>query len=93
MSKTFDELLKENRELLDLVVGKLMNANMKLALIQAIFKVPSPLAQNAYLRAEVETLREACELVNEVLEKVVDYNSYTDKDMYTLMRKYKEVSR
>lgn len=90
MSKTLDELIKENRELLDFVVGKLMNANMKFALITSLFKLDSPLSLSAAMRAEAETIKEGFDFVNAALEKVVEIDSYTDKDMYMLMKKYQK---
>jgi len=91
MNKTLDELIKENTELLDFVVGKLMNANMKFALIRELSKLESPLTVSAALRAEAETIEEGVDLINEVLNKIVNSSSYTDKDMYILMKKYKGV--
>lgn len=94
MDKTFEQLLKENRELMDLIVGKLAAVNVKFSLLRRVFDLKSdpsltPHEQSACARGEAETLREGFALVNEVLEKVVDHNRYTENDVYTLMQKYK----
>ncbi len=83
MEKTFEQLLTENKELMDFVVGMLMAANLKFALLRRLYKSETP------HDGSKETLLEGFNLVNQALEKVVDDNHYTDKDMYMLMQKYK----
>jgi hypothetical protein len=83
-----EELIK-SKEIMDFVVGKLVNANMKFTLLKRLFE--SYDLENIYLtRADIEALQEGFAIVNGALEKVSANNSYTDKDMYMLMKKYKE---